>query len=52
VCLRVGRERRGGFLFSNYLLAQTPGVDALIFILHDGGLGNGAQRCQSGSGKR
>lgn len=35
----VGREGPGGFLFSNYLLAQTLGILALILILHAGGLG-------------
>ena len=35
----VGREGPGGFPFSNYLLAQTLGIIALILILHSGGLG-------------
>jgi cell volume regulation protein A len=35
----VGREGPGGFPFSNYLLAQTLGIVALILILHSGGLG-------------
>ena len=35
----VGREGPGGFPFSNYLLAQTLGIVALILILHAGGLG-------------
>ena len=34
----VGREGPGGFPFSNYLLAQTLGIIALIQILHSGGL--------------
>jgi len=34
----VGREGPGGFPFSNYLLAQTLGIVALILILHSGGL--------------
>jgi cell volume regulation protein A len=34
----VGREGPGGFPFSNYLLAQTLGILALILILHSGGL--------------
>jgi len=35
----VGHEGPGGFPFSNYLLAQTLGIVALILILHSGGLG-------------
>jgi cell volume regulation protein A len=35
----VGREGPGGFPFSNYLIAQTLGIVALILILHSGGLG-------------
>jgi cell volume regulation protein A len=35
----VGREGLGGFAFTNYALAQTLGILALIFILHAGGLG-------------
>lgn len=35
----VGREGPGGFPFTNYQLAQTLGILALIFILHAGGLG-------------
>ena len=35
----VGREGPGGVPFSNYLLAQTLGIIALILILHSGGLG-------------
>ena len=35
----VGREGPGGFSFSNYQLAQTLGILALIQILHSGGLG-------------
>jgi potassium/hydrogen antiporter len=35
----AGAEGPGGFPFSNYLVAQTLGVLALIFILHAGGLG-------------
>ena len=34
----VGREGPGGVPFSNYLLAQTLGIIALIQILHSGGL--------------
>jgi cell volume regulation protein A len=34
----VGREGPGGVPFSNYLLAQTLGIVALIQILHSGGL--------------
>jgi cell volume regulation protein A len=34
----VGREGPGGFPLSNYLLAQTLGILALILILHSGGL--------------
>jgi potassium/hydrogen antiporter len=34
----VGREGPGGFPFTNYLLAQTLGILALILILHSGGL--------------
>ena len=34
----VGREGPGGYPFSNYLLAQTLGILALIQILHSGGL--------------
>ncbi len=34
----VGREGPGGVRFSNYLLAQTLGIIALIQILHSGGL--------------
>ncbi len=34
----VGREGPGGYPFSNYLLAQTLGILALIQILHAGGL--------------
>lgn len=34
----VGHEGPGGFAFSNYLLAQTLGILALILILHSGGL--------------
>lgn len=34
----AGREGPGGYLFSNYLLAQTLGILALIQILHAGGL--------------
>jgi potassium/hydrogen antiporter len=34
----VGREGPGGYVFSNYLLAQTLGILALIQILHAGGL--------------
>jgi cell volume regulation protein A len=37
--MAVGREGPGGFPFSNYLLAQTLGIVALILILHSGGLG-------------
>ena len=37
--MTVGREGPGGFPFSNYLLAQTLGIVALIQILHSGGLG-------------
>ena len=35
----VGKEGVGGFAFTNYALAQTLGILALIFILHAGGLG-------------
>jgi cell volume regulation protein A len=35
----AGREGPGGFPFSNYGVAQTFGILALIFILHAGGLG-------------
>src|SRR5471030_2210241 len=34
----VGREGPGGVPFSNYVLAQTLGIIALIQILHSGGL--------------
>jgi cell volume regulation protein A len=34
----VGKEGPGGFAFTNYALAQTLGILALIFILHAGGL--------------
>src|ERR1700730_12234159 len=34
----VGREGPGGVPLSNYLLAQTLGIIALIQILHSGGL--------------
>ena len=34
----VGSEGPGGFPLSNYLLAQTLGILALILILHSGGL--------------
>src|ERR1019366_4537554 len=34
----VGREGPGGVPFSNYVLAQTLGIIALIQILHAGGL--------------
>ncbi len=34
----VGQEGPGGFPFTSYLLAQTLGILALIFILHSGGL--------------
>ena len=37
--LVVGREGPGGFPLSNYLLARTLGIIALIIILHAGGLG-------------
>jgi cell volume regulation protein A len=37
--MAVGREGPGGVPFSNYLLAQTLGILALIQILHSGGLG-------------
>jgi potassium/hydrogen antiporter len=36
--MAVGREGPGGVPFSNYLLAQTLGIIALIQILHSGGL--------------
>src|SRR5882672_4707763 len=35
----VGTEGPGGFAFTNYAVAQTLGILALIFILHAGGLG-------------
>src|SRR5476649_1546899 len=36
--MAVGREGPGGVAFSNYMLAQTLGILALIQILHSGGL--------------
>jgi cell volume regulation protein A len=36
--MAVGREGPGGVRFSNYVLAQTLGIIALIQILHSGGL--------------
>ena len=36
--MAVGREGPGGVPFSNYVLAQTLGIIALIQILHSGGL--------------
>jgi cell volume regulation protein A len=48
----AGREGPGGFPFSNYILAQTLGILALICILHAGGLSTpiGEARSIWGSG--
>jgi cell volume regulation protein A len=43
----VGAEGPGGFVFTNYALAQTLGILALIFILHAGGLGTALDDVQA-----